>query len=167
VRNRDASGTPSGEDLSTPRETEGSADAIFPAQNEVPTRKFAAPPTLRGESTVHTAPTREFPAHVDPSEAFLALERAEAQLAAYVNDDKIRTGLGAQPGQQGPAPSELASTDLTKAPNSAKTVRPSARPANPGQPTLPPPSQLAAQIAGTLPGQGASPGRPQGVRRSD
>ena len=86
VRTRDASPT-------SPPAAESNAQAselIIPSENERPTRKFAVPPTLRDESTVHRAPTREFPAHVDPSEAFAAVD-TERDSAAGLDQDGLRT----------------------------------------------------------------------------
>ena len=85
VRTRDPSGV--GPDQASQSEARD-PNLIFPSENERPTREYAVPPTLRDESTVHRAPTREFPAHIDPTEAFARVEQAHVDGAACIDADK-------------------------------------------------------------------------------
>ncbi len=118
------------------------------AEKDVPTREFDALPALRGQETVHTVPTREFPAHVDPEEIFSA---ANDDGRYEVTDDELEVVEDSMFGPPVPTKSLTvpravqASSAPTRAPRAPQhsEVRVAAR-----APSLPAPSQVAALKAG-------------------
>jgi hypothetical protein len=115
------------EEPSAQAEPRGAADNLVHSTSELPTREFVVPATLRGERTVHTAPTREFPAHVDPSKPFPAREQAGAAThldGAEVSSVDSPFGLHAR--KQGRSTSEATRPVATADTSAAETVRPKA-----------------------------------------
>jgi hypothetical protein len=89
----------------------------FMLEHELPTRRFAVL-AAPDEASVHSAPTCEFPAHVDPSDAFAAAEPA----AQPERDAEVQTSSGVN--LRLPPPAQLA---VDSAEPTAKRAKPGSR----------------------------------------